>query len=279
MGFRRKRKNRYKNKRIKKKTNKASVIKNAFKLIFFVMFVSLACIFSYDALTQAAYFQTTDIEIINNKWLSKKDILKQADLKSEVNILSLSLAEIKKRLLAHPWIAQVDISRKLPNNLKIIIKERKALAVLEMAQKQYFIIDENGKIFKKLEASDPGNLVIIKGLEFYDISEQNYAGSLAFQSVIKVLTLSLQKDSILPYRVIKKICLDNETGITIIAFKSNMAIELGYDKYNDKYQRLHELLNYILKEKSIANFQFIDMKNMDRIVVRPCYEIAAGEEV
>ncbi|CAN2043382.1 cell division protein FtsQ [Candidatus Magnetomoraceae bacterium gMMP-13] len=279
MGFRRKRKNRYKNKRIKKKTNKASVIKNAFKLIFFVMFVSLACIFSYDALTQAAYFQTTDIEIINNKWLSKKDILKQADLKSEVNILSLSLAEIKKRLLAHPWIAQVDISRKLPNNLKIIIKERKAFAVLEMAQKQYFIIDENGKIFKKLEASDPGNLVIIKGLEFYDISEQNYAGSLAFQSVIKVLTLSLQKDSILPYRVIKKICLDNETGITIIAFKSNMAIELGYDKYNDKYQRLHELLNYILKQKSIANFQFIDMKNMDRIVVRPCYEIAAGEEV
>ena len=243
--------------------------------------MSTGFVLIYDIITQCDYYKAKSLSITGNHMFSDKQIIRQADLKRGVNIFSVNLSLIQKRLLAHPWIEEAEISRKLPSGIKIRIKEQRAVAIIDFGRR--FLINDNGEIFKEWSAGDPDVLPVINGLSYSDISiasklrshssgKNNMASymedrSNPFDAVMDVLRLGQRAESVLPNKLISKILVDREIGITIYAFSKIKKIKLGYENYADKYDLLKKVLLYIKNINGFQDLVSIDLNNFNRVVV------------
>jgi cell division protein FtsQ len=231
----------------------------------------------HDMLTQCDYFATRQMTIEGAQRLTHEQIARQAQVGIGDNILSVKLSLVRKRLLAHPWIAEAEVSREIPSRLIIRVREHVALAVVDFGQK--FLINHQGQIFKAWDAADRVNLPQISGLELSDLkvygrskssnSAQAPVDSPPFRAVMQVLELGEKQGSILPNHLIRQISVDRQIGITIYAFDRLKAISLGYSDYIGKYRMLAKLFSYLKRQRSIFDFDRIDLNNLQRIVVNP----------
>jgi cell division protein FtsQ len=278
-GRRKPRKNQRKGKKTEREFKFLGRILLGFKLIVAVaavVTVSTFFILIHDILTQCDYFKISRLTIEGAQRLSEKEIAQQARVGKGVNILAVNLSLVRKRLLAHPWIAEAGVSREIPSGLTIRIKEHTPLAVVDVGQR--FLINHSGKIFKTWDASDPVDLPVVNGLNVLDLppvygqtepSEGEFArGRTApFKAVMKVLRLGRQQGSILPNRSIRQIQVDRQIGLTLYAFDRVKTINLGYDDYDGKYHMLAKLFSYLKRQRSGSDFDRIDLNNLNRVVV------------
>jgi cell division protein FtsQ len=240
---------------------KTAVVVAALQLVSFLF------LFSYDFLTQCDYFRAEKLVVTGADRLSEKQILQQAQIKKGINILSVNLSMARKRLLAHSWITEAEVSRDLPSEINIKIKEQKPLAILDLGRK--FLINTSGEIFKEMAVSYPDQLPIVSGLEFSDINVCDKPRSIPFKAVMNVLELGQKSNSVLPYKLIKRIQVDREIGLTIYAFERIKVIKIGYNDYPNKYARLKNILAHLKKRRGFSHLKSIDLNNLNRIVVNP----------
>lgn len=242
-----------------------------------VMAVTGLFVLIHEIVTQSEYFAAGEITIEGNRRLTHEQIARQAQVEKGDNILSIKLPLVRKRLLAHPWIAQAEVSREIPSRLAIRIKEHSPLAVVDLGKK--FLINHQGQIFKAWEPEDGVKLPRISGLELSDLevfglSEPMNTGrpriaSAPFKAVMQVLDLGNRQGSILPNHLIKEINVDRQIGLTIYAFDRLTAISLGYSDYTGKYRMLAKLFSYLKRHRGIFDFDRIDLNNLQRIVINP----------
>jgi cell division protein FtsQ len=252
-------------------------------------------VFTYDVLTQCDYFKAKSLKIEGIHRLTEKEIAEQACVSKDINILAVNLSMVRKRLMAHAWIADAEVRREIPSGLFIRIKEQQPLAIVDLGNK--YIINEQGRIFKEWTASDPDTLPLISGLELADIKIYNKittadpqrlvmqkeqlqmaaGGELPFEAVMQVLTLGRQARSILPNQKIRHIRVDRQSGITIEAFNQMKTIVLGYHNYPLKYTMLKNIMAYRNRGRGFPDFNRIDLNNVSRIVVNPVNEIPSAD--
>jgi len=260
-----------------------------------LMAASCLFVFVHDVLTQCDYFKAKSLKIDGIQRLTEKEIVEQARLSKGINVLAVNLSMVRKRLMAHPWIAEAEVRREIPSGLFIRIKEHLPLAVVDLGNK--YIINEQGRIFKEWSAADPDTLPLISGLELADITIYNKiiiadrqrlamqkkypqratVGELPFEAVMQVLTLGKEARSILPNRKIKHIRVDRQIGITLEAFNQMKTIVLGYHHYPLKYTMLKNIMAYHNRGRGFPDFNRIDLNNINRIVVNPVNDIPSGD--
>jgi cell division protein FtsQ len=232
-----------------------------------LLLASFLFIFTYDFITQCDYFKAESLTVTGANRLTDEQVLLQSQITEGINILSVNLSRVRKRLLAHSWIEEAEVSRELPTGISIRIKEQQPLAILDLGRK--FIINTHGEVFKEMDASDHCRLPVIGGLEFSDINVRGESRSVPFNAVMTILALGKKPESVLPCRLIKRIRVDREMGLTIYAFDHIKAIKIGYDDYPNKYEMLKNVLFYLKKNGNFSHLESIDLNNLNRIVVNP----------
>lgn len=273
LGNKRSRKNYHKSRFVKRRVHFPKNAISCLKILVGIAVVtgmSSVFVFSHDLLTQCDFFRADKVIVQGAHRLSAKQVISQARIDTGINILSVNLATARKRLLAHSWISEANVRRELPNSIYIRICEQKPLAILDLGRK--FIINSQGEIFKEWTTSDPGNFPIIKGLEFSDIQVSGKPHSVPFKAVMDVLQLGQKSESILPNRLIKRIQVDRETGLTLYTLDDRnahkiKAVKIGYDDYVNKYTKLKDVLFYMKKKRGLSDCDSIDLNNPNRIVV------------
>ena len=252
-----------------------------------VIFVSLFFVFVHDVFTQSEHFHARRIHVEGGQRLSSQAIVAQAGIRPGINVLSVNLAAARKRLLAHPWIAEAEIQREIPSTLRIRIREHVGAAVVDVGRK--FLLSPQGELFKEWESSDPADLPTVAGLAITDlrgVDRSAAAGGLSFfdsgaataaplppsramDAVLQVLLLGRDPDSILPTRELRAIRVDRELGLTLVAYAENRAVRLGYNDYPAKYRLLRDLLAFFRTQPNVADFERIDLTDMNRVIVNP----------
>jgi cell division protein FtsQ len=252
---------------------------------------SVMFVFLYDFLTQWEYFQTRQLVIEGNQRLSKAEVAAQAQVGTGVNIFAVNLSLTRKRLLAHPWIAEAEVSRQIPSGIRIRIHEHQPLAIVELGHR--FLIDENGTLFKEWDSSDPADLPLISGLELSDVAgignpvthqaaRDGDVGVVTrpspFEAVMRVLKLGADPGSILPNGLIQQIQVDRELGLTLQIMQGTRIIHLGYGDYFTKYTMLKTILSRVKQATRFPDLIRIDLNNPERVVVRPLSSTGPGED-
>ena len=236
--------------------------------IIAVVLLSVALIFVHDLFTQTHYFDMKKMDIKGLRHLTPKDILLQSGLAEGDNILGINLNLIRKKLLAHPWVEGVRVSRSLPDGIIIAIKEYRPVAVVKIENSAY-LLSNKGVLFKPLTASDPKNIPIITGFSYSDIPVADFPASIQFKAVREVLKMGRLSGSIIPAKKINEIRMDGELGLTLDAFTPSLLIQIGYEHYPEKYQNFKRILGYLKNENEPMKVSEIDLSDLNQIVVTP----------
>ena len=121
----------------KKKSNK--IIVTIFSII--ILF-AIILIFSLTA----PIFNIVDIQVEGNEIVSKETIISLSQLKKGENIFKFNNSIISK-IKENTYIESVNVSRKLPGTIKIMVEERKINYQINLIN-SYVYIDKNGYILE-----------------------------------------------------------------------------------------------------------------------------------
>lgn len=89
------------------------------------------------------YFDIVSIKVVGNKYVKTEEVLRDSKLKVGENIFKNQGRQIKKRMMDNPYFEEIDIDKKLPNEVVINVKERIPMAVLPYGDR-YVVLDGNG---------------------------------------------------------------------------------------------------------------------------------------
>jgi len=265
-----KRKNRFKKKRQAERAKLRSRIGAGLRVLLGAAVLlggSAAFILAHDYFTQTGQFKASRIDVTGNQRLSRQQVLEIAGIGEEANILAVNLAATRKRLLAEPWIAEATVSRKIPSGLLLQVREERPLALMAMEAGEGFLINNEGRIFKRQEPADQGGMPRIHGLSHADLPVDGAPRTASYEAVMSLLALAGKNDGLLSLAGIRRIQVDREIGITVFIGEHSRAIKLGFGRYRQKYETLEKLMAKLKKEGRLENFTAIDLFDIDRIVV------------
>jgi cell division protein FtsQ len=235
--------------------------------LFLLIVVSNLFVLAYDLFVQSTYFESKAVVIKGAYRLSKKDIMEQAQVKMGANILSVNLTLAKNWLQAHPWIASASVRREFPDTIIIEIKEHRPIAVVDMEQR--YLMNINGELFKRWSPEDSVVLPVINGLTGTDIAFSRMYPNIITDGVLDVLRLGSDFESVIPNRIVKRILVDRELGITLCVSENMKTIKLGHPDYQVKYENLKRTLFFIDTSDYIQDFYTIDLSEVEKIVIDP----------
>ena len=235
--------------------------------------MSLIFVFSHDWVTQCDYFRTKKVIVTGTERLEPGDIRKIANVWDEINILSVNLVNVRKRLLAVPWIADAEIRRVLPSTLIIHVTEHRPMAILDLGKS--FLINSEGEIFKETENLLFENLPVITGAEYLDWKVEDRPGTRIYAAVMELLRLGQDENCILSDGRIDEIIIDREIGLSLKTDTGVPVITMGFGDYEVKCRNLARIVAHMDRVEGDWKFDSIDLRNPDRIVARPVYENSA----
>jgi len=233
----------------------------------FMALLSVLLVYGHNAVIKMEAFRTKKIEISGARILGETQIFKQAGIGPGVNALSANLSMARKRLIAHDWIEAATVRRQLPDRITIQIKERRAVAELEMGRR--FLIDKTGKIFKERSDSDPASPVIVKGLDYFDVNLGGKNRSRSFSDVMEVLKLFQEPGELFSQGTLKEIHVDRELGLSLRVFDDMKEIKIGHGNYAHKFAAMAKVAAHMRKKGGVMDYSSIDVSVLNRVVVRP----------
>ncbi len=266
-------KNHYKNSRARKREQVIARCVFMAKVMFLLVITvgtSLLFVLAHDALTQSTYFEAKTITVDGNRRLTAKTILEQSNINIGDNILAINLNLLRDRLLANPWIAAVELERDLPDAVHILIQEQMPVAIVQLGQD--FYLGKSGEIIKPVEPSDRIDVPVVTGLEIKDFDPNRLERSASSKAVMEVIRLAQLHGSVLPLHSIHRIGIDPQMGVTIAAFENEMVIKLGLKGYNEKFNRMRDMIGYLRQGEHLLDVGCMDLNDLNRVVVRPANE-------
>jgi len=258
------------------------------KVIMIVIAVALTTlffIFVENAATQSHLLSIKKISVSGNVGLSKDEIIEQAGVMIENNILALNLDHVKAGLISHPWITDASVKRRLPDELDISIREERAMAVVQMDGVADILINFKGEPFSENDgignkiygtrniehSSNP--LPVITGLKLTMDPEKRYRFEGRLHGCVMDL-LNMEKEE-----EIQTISADLETGIEIKAVinqnllpgqdpEQPIRVKLGFDNFKENFKKIRHIVKYMQQNSHNKQICSIDLINPENIVIQ-----------
>ncbi|MFP4033089.1 MAG: cell division protein FtsQ/DivIB [Desulfococcaceae bacterium] len=236
----------------------------------FLAGLSLLCVGGYFGLARMPWLSAQKVTVSGALRLSPEEIRRRAGLRTGQNILAMNLALAEKRLRSEPWVAEARVERTFPPGFRVRVREHEPLARFDVGTG--YLVDAQGRVFKRRGADDPLEIPVVSGLRISDLPRPDEA-SHAFQAVMNVLQIGRRPDAVLPIEMIERIGVDPELGITLtVAPDDRLAgareIRLGFDDFPAKFDRLRTFSRFVLEDGHMR-LQSIDLNIPDRVVVEP----------
>lgn len=233
-------------------------------LVGFVLTLSAGFVFCHDIILQLPYFNIKNIDVTGMSRITRDFILEKTEINSGKNIMRVNPAKAIKILESETWIESAEVSMKMPDTVNINIKERAATALIDFDD--FYIVDANGKVFKKLEDGDPDNLPIITGLAYQDTVDANSPGNALWITVQDVLKKGAEQDAVIPVGQIKRISADYQMGINL-SLNNGPLIKLGSTDLETKLERISRIMHNKNSRIDYSKIESINLQNIDRIIV------------
>jgi cell division protein FtsQ len=113
--------------------------------------VSIGLLAGYRWLTTIDYFTIRDLQITGVSRMAREDVLAQAELKPGMNLLAVNMENVESLLTKNPWIESAQVTRVLPDTLKIRVNEREPSYLVQYEDSLCYA-DGEGRIIDKVQS-------------------------------------------------------------------------------------------------------------------------------
>ena len=196
-------------------------------------------------------YRLSTIEVQTDGTLQRDQVLKFAQLREGLNIFSINLAQIHERLQRLPQVDDVQVERKMPNEIDIQITERKPIAWITsekavanpFASDAAFLIDARGILMKEKKLlPEYLALPLIVGCSSEALVPGKVVDSFEAKAALELLRLTTTsfmqtRFQIREVDVAKGYCL-------LVTDKNHTQVMFGFEHLDTQMQRLEQFLVY-----------------------------------
>src|SRR5262249_39118527 len=135
------------------------IVKWAGRILKSIVFIALIVGIVLILKNPPSFLRVKEVVVMSPlKHLSEFDLIRLAEVRKGDNILTLRLKDVRERILRYPWVKDVRLAKRFPARLFIWVEEEVPAALIELAgdtaAPDLFLANPDGRIFKKLDASD-----------------------------------------------------------------------------------------------------------------------------
>ena len=232
-------------------------------------------------------YRLSTIAVRTDGTLQRDQILKAGGLQEGLNIFSVNLARVHDRLQQLSQVDEVQVERKMPNEIDITVTERKPIAWITsekavtdpFASDAAFLVDARGVLMKEKKLlPEYLALPLIAGCSSEALVPGKTVDSLEAKAALELLRLTTTsfmqtRFQIREVDVSKGYCL-------LVTDKNHTRVMFGFDHLDVQMQRLEQFLVYSDdSRRQIETVNLLVARNIPVTFARPASEIISELEI
>jgi len=231
-------------------------------------------------------YRLSTIAIRTDGTLQRDQILKAGGLQEGLNIFSVNLAQIHDRLQQLSQVDEVQVERKMPNEIDITITERKPIAWITsektvtdpFASDAAFLVDARGVLMKEKKLlPEYLALPLITGCSSEALVPGKTVDSLEAKAALELLRLTTTSFMQTRFQIRE---VDVSKGYCLLATdKNHTRAMFGFDHLDVQMQRLEQFLVYSDdSQRQIETVNLLVARNIPVTFAQPASEIISELE-
>jgi cell division protein FtsQ len=206
------------------------------------------------------------VTIEGNRIVETAEITQLIKVPKNTQLQDVDLMAVRRDILSHHFIKDAVVERDLPATLKVTIKERVPLAIINSTEILY--LDEDGVVLPHSTSKHLFDLPVLTGMpDGISLTPGTMITHPDIQEALQILATARLVNKEL-YHVISEVRLRNGGDIVLYAAEWGVPIIFGHGGIADKLVRLESFWNTVVRERGSANLQYVDLRFDDQVVVR-----------
>jgi cell division protein FtsQ len=206
------------------------------------------------------------VTIEGNRIVETAEITQLIKVPKNTQLQDVDLMAVRRDILSHHFIKDAVVERDLPATLKVTIKERVPLAIINTTEILY--LDEDGVVLPHSMSKQLFDLPVLTGMpEGISLTPGTLIKHPDIQEALQILATSRLVNKEL-YHMISEVRLRNGGDIVLYAAEWGVPIIFGRGEIANKLVRLESFWNSAVRERGFDNLQYVDLRFDDQVVVR-----------
>jgi len=177
------------------------------------------------------------------------EVRKLAGISNRTNIFTVDLDAVAAKVRRHPWIASATAQRRMPNAIRIVVREHEVSAAVLVQgsrtdQSRFYLVDAKGRAFKRAAPPELEGLALITGISRTEYLRHRGSSSARIREAIQVYGRYLAR----PGRPrIGEIHVDPVEGVTLYTARRAVQVLFGRGHIAAKLRRFDRVVTELAR--------------------------------
>ncbi len=244
---------------------------SAFKLVvFFCLLVSAVGGFAYGAkqfFVSTSRFAVEKVEVEGSRRFGEQQLLALAGIARGDNLFALDLEKAERELASNPWISSAQISRRLPDSLKVSVTEHVAAAIATIDGVMYLVTRE-GLPIKVVDENDHIDYPVVTGVSAEALKIDR---ARALERIAAAIAI-VDRYERLPLAKVyapQEIHAAEDGDVSMVVGDSAISLQLGKGPFRQKLLMAGRVVGKLRARQQTPSIIFLDNQaHPERVVVR-----------
>ena len=101
------------------------------------------------------------VRVYGAERVPQAELIQLAQITRGMSLLRIDVNRVRTRIMQHPWIRDALVQRVYPNELEVIVYERRPAAILG-SEKNGYLVDGEGYVLKHFHLSSGGRAITMR---------------------------------------------------------------------------------------------------------------------
>ncbi|HEX4946023.1 MAG TPA: FtsQ-type POTRA domain-containing protein [Blastocatellia bacterium] len=234
-------------------------------IVLITLILLIGSVMAYNKVTGSQLFTLKQIELQGAKRASAKELLRELEAYKARSLWQLDLQTIRTTLEKNPWVLEADVSRVLPDSLRITIHEREPVAPWHSPQGQVVWVDREARRLGELDFNQMQNVPpIINGLE-EGTGEDVKAGNQRRMETYQRLMNELDQGGAKLSEEIDEVNLKDVQAVRLHLLKRKVSVMVGGAEFRPRLEKAIKVLEAI-ERKDVSALGFFKITDAERLI-------------
>lgn len=167
-------------------------------------------------------FAVQTLEVEGAQRVPAAELLRLGRLVKGVNLFSFDARAAEREMASHPWVRLVSLTRRLPSGVHVRVEERTAVALVSLGE--LYLVDTDGELFKRVQASDGVDAPLVTGLDRAAFGQRPEAEKARLVQALDAIA-AWGRDEALAHEPLSEVRLSDD-GLALVTMKG-LEVRLG----------------------------------------------------
>ncbi len=236
-----------------------------FALALVALILLISAVMAYDKFSSSRLFIIKEIDLQGTKKASREELLRVLASYKTQSLWQLDLPAIRAAVEKNPWVLEAEVSRVLPDALRVTVHEREPIAPARTANNSVVWVDRDGRSLGELDFNQTNQVPpVVDGLDEGSGEETklaNHRRMEIYQQVLRELDQTSPKLS----EEIDEINLKDVQAVKLHLLKRNVTVMVGEAEFRTRLEKALKVLDAV-ERKDLSALGLLKVSDAEKLV-------------